>query len=381
MKPDNRQLIPGRREPSFFNDGTVAATMAAGDFLSSYMFDLPPELVAQHPAAERDASRLMVLPAAGGAEEKVFADLPGLLAPGDLLVRNNVRVLPARLLGKRAGGGAAELLLVRRDDDAPTERWLCMARPANRFKPGREFAFGGEDGLVAVAGERGDEGMVWVEFSRQGAAFFEALERCGQVPLPPYIGRPDKTPTAEDAVRYQTIYASRPGAVAAPTAGLHFTPDVDRRLRERGVDIAEVTLHVGPGTFRPIKEENLANHRMHAEWYEMPPATREAVARTKQAGGRVVAVGTTSARTLEAAAAPGAAPTGWTDIFIRPGYSWRVVDGMVTNFHLPGSSLLVMISALAGRERILECYRKAVEGRWRFYSYGDAMLIWRSDDS
>ncbi len=344
------------------------------------MFTLPPELVAQHPAAERDASRLMLLPAGGGAEEHVFSELPGLLAPGDLLVRNNVRVLPARLLGKRSGGGAAELLLVRRDDAADAERWLCLARPANRFKPGREFAFGGDDGLIAVAGERGDDGMVWVDFSRRGAEFLAALERCGRVPLPPYIERPDKTPTPEDAARYQTVYASRPGAVAAPTAGLHFTPDLDRRLRERGVGIAEVTLHVGPGTFRPIKEENLANHRMHAEWYEIPEATWAAAVETRRSGGRVLAVGTTSARALESAAAGGGL-SGWTELFIRPGHSWRMVDGMVTNFHLPGSSLLVMLSALAGRGRVLECYRRAVRDRWRFYSYGDAMLIWRSDVS
>jgi S-adenosylmethionine:tRNA ribosyltransferase-isomerase len=343
------------------------------------MFDLPPGLVAQHPAAERDQSRLMLLPGEGDAAEHVFSDLPQLLRPGDLLVRNNVRVLPARLLGRRGGGGAAELLLVRRDDAAPAERWLCLARPANKFKPGREFTFGEDGGLVAVAGERdqdGGDGMVWVEFSRHGQEFFAALDQYGRVPLPPYIDRPDKMPTPEDAVRYQTVYASRPGAVAAPTAGLHFTPDLDKRVRERGINIAEVTLNVGPGTFRPIKEENLANHTMHAEWYEVPPATREAVERTKRGGGRVVAVGTTSARTLESTTTSGVL-SGWTELFIRPGYAWRVVDGMVTNFHLPGSSLLVMLSALAGRGRILGCYRKAVRERWRFYSYGDAMLIWR----
>lgn len=355
-------------------EGVAAAP--ADSLLSSYIFDLPPKLVAQHPAPERDASRLMVLPAKGEAGEKTFSDLPDLLAPGDLLVRNNVRVLPARLLGRRQGGGAAELLLVRRDDGAPGERWLCMARPANRFKSGREFFFGEDNGLIAVAGDRGDEGMIWVEFSESGPAFIAALECYGQVPLPPYIDRPDKRPTTEDAERYQTIYASRPGAVAAPTAGLHFTPDVDARLRERGVAVAEITLNVGPGTFRPIKEEDLANHAMHAEWYDIPPATWQAVEEAKKAGGRVVAVGTTSARTLESAAVEGRL-SGWTDIFIRPGYQWRLVDGMVTNFHLPGSSLIVMISALAGRDRVLRCYRRAIEDGWRFYSYGDAMLIWR----
>lgn len=238
------------------------------------MFELPPELVAQNPAAERDASRLMVLPETGGTEERRFSELPDLLRPGDLLVRNNVRVLPARLLGTRPGGGAAELLLVRRDDESAGEVWLCLARPANRFKPGREFTFG-NGALVATAGERGDDGMVWMEFSRRGADFLAALDEVGQMPLPPYIFRSEKRPTAEDAVRYQTHYASRPGAVAAPTAGLHFTPALDARLAARGVLMAEVTLNVGPGTFRPIKEPVLANHRMHSEWYDVPPATWE----------------------------------------------------------------------------------------------------------
>ena len=345
--------------------------------LSSYMFALPPELVAQHPEAERDGSRLMVLEADGNCREGRFSDLAELLNPGDLLVRNNVRVLPARLLGRRAGGGAAELLLVRRDDGAEAaERWLCMARPANRFKPGREFFFG-DGAIVATAGERGEDGMVWIEFSCRGDDFFAALDRHGQVPLPPYIERADKKPTAEDAGRYQTIYASRPGAVAAPTAGLHFTPAVDAALAKRGVGICEVTLNVGPGTFRPIKEENLERHRMHSEWYDVSDAVWRRISETRESGGRVVAVGTTSARTLESAARSGVL-RGWTDLFIRPGYRFEMVDGMVTNFHLPGSSLIVMISALAGRERVLACYERAIREKWRFYSYGDAMLIWRS---
>lgn len=359
--------------------------MGSDDLLASYLFDLPPELVAQRPAPERDASRLMVLPPGGEPEERVFADLPDLLRPGDLLVRNNARVLPARLLGKRRGGGAAELLLVRKEDGPDGERWLCMARPANRFAPGRQFSFGGGGELVATAGERGDDGMVWVSFSRSGADFLAALEEYGQVPLPPYILRPGGRPAPEDAERYQTLYASRPGAVAAPTAGLHFTRGLDARLQERGIGVAEITLNVGPGTFRPVKADNLADHRMHAEWCDVPAATREAVRDTRRRGGRIVAVGTTSARTLESMAGAldedgnggGGQHAGWTDLFIRPGHRWRVVDGMVTNFHLPGSSLLVMVSALAGRERIMACYRRAVEERWRFYSYGDAMLLWR----
>lgn len=342
------------------------------------MFDLPPELIAQHPAAERDASRLMVLGAGGEMESRVFSDLPDFLRPGDLLVRNNVRVLPARLLGTRRGGGSAELLLVRRDEDNAGEIWLCLARPANRFKAGREFSFGDGE-LIATAGERGEDGMVWVEFSRRGADFLAALEHFGQVPLPPYILRPDKRPTMDDAVRYQTHYASRPGAVAAPTAGLHFTPALDARLAELGVDMAEVTLNVGPGTFRPIKEAFLSNHRMHSEWYDVPSATWERVKAARSRGGRVIAVGTTSVRTLESAAASGRL-SGWTDMFIRPGFRFRAIDGLVTNFHLPGSSLLVMISALAGRDSVLAAYGRAVSERWRFFSYGDAMLIWRRGD-
>ena len=342
--------------------------------LSSYLFDLPPHLVAQRPAPERDGSRLMVVDADGGCAELRFSNLPECLRAGDLLVRNNVKVLPARLLGKRCGGGAAELLLVRKEGEADAERWLCLARPANRFKPGREFFFG-EGKLTATARERGDDGMVWVEFSLRGEEFLAALDSFGQVPLPPYIEREGK-PTPEDADRYQTVYASRPGAVAAPTAGLHFTRAVDEALAARGIGVAEITLNVGPGTFRPIKEENLDHHVMHAEWYDIPETTWRRIGEVKQAGGRIVAVGSTTARTLESAAGTGVL-RGWTELFIRPGYAFKIVDGMVTNFHLPGSSLLVMISALAGRERILACYENAVRGEWRFYSYGDAMLIWR----
>ncbi len=346
--------------------------------MSSYLFDLPPERIAQRPARERDASRLMVLGADGGVENRVFADLPGLLEPGDLLIRNNVRVLPARLLGRRRGGGAAELLLVRPGRMDGREAWLCLARPANCFKPGREFSFGGGE-LTAAALGAGDHGMVWIEFSRKGADFLAALERFGQVPLPPYIERPEKRPDAEDAERYQTVYAKRPGAVAAPTAGLHFTPEIDRRLAGRGVEVAELTLNVGPGTFRPIQAGNLDDHRMDAEWYEIPEAARAATAAARSRGGRVLAVGTTTARALETAALTGA-PSGWSELFIRPGHRFLVLDGLVTNFHLPGSSLLVMISALAGRKRILSAYAGAIASGYRFYSYGDAMLIWRPRD-
>ncbi len=347
------------------------------------MFDLPPDRVAQTPARERDGSRLLALSPDGTRREAVFSDLPSFLREGDLLVRNNVKVLPARLSGKRAGGGRAELLLVRREGDGDAELWRCLARPANKFAPGRRFFFGGDGGegggdtLVATSVAREEDGAALVEFSLRGDAFLAALENLGQVPLPPYIVREGK-PTAEDAARYQTTYAKRPGAVAAPTAGLHFTPRLDSALAARGVGIAELTLNVGPGTFRPVKAERLDDHRMHAEWYEIPEDAWRRAQEAKRGGRRVVAVGTTSARALEAAAATGAL-RGWTDIFIRPGHAFRIVDGLVTNFHLPGSSLLVMIAALAGRERILENYAHAVRERYRFYSYGDAMLIWRRE--
>lgn len=353
--------------------------MALDSLLSSYIFDLPPELIAQHPALERDASRLMHVAAEGSVEEKRFSDLPELLRSGDVLVRNDVKVLPARLLGKRRGGGQAELLLVRSNDTPDDEQWLCLARPANRFKQGRIFSFGQDGELTATPRGPGDDGMIWVEFSSKGRDFLTLLDRIGRIPLPPYIERQDKQPEARDALRYQTVYANRPGAVAAPTAGLHFTPTVDAKLREKGIEIVHLTLNVGPGTFRPIKAENLDNHTMHSEWYAISPENWRRIASARDAGGRVVAVGTTSARALESAAVSGEL-SGWTELFIRPGYHFRVVDGMVTNFHLPGSSLLVMIAALAGRERVLDCYGKAIREGWRFYSYGDAMLIWPPEE-
>ncbi len=351
----------------------------------------------------------MVLGTGGGRAETTFQHLPDYLRPGDLLVRNNVRVLPARLLGTRAGGGAAEALLVRREKtpgealahevlpreaspqaDSPAaatagtaaadcgergERWLCLARPANRFKAGRTIAFGPNGELTARVRGRGPEGMVWLEFPLSGAAFMEALERYGRIPLPPYITRPGKTPTPEDGVRYQTHFAESPGAVAAPTAGLHFTPELDGRLVAKGIDIVEVTLNVGPGTFRPIQAENLSEHRMHEDWYRIPAGTLARIREVKASGGKIIAVGTTAARTLEAGAATGVL-SGWTDLFIRPGFNFRLVDGLITNFHLPGSSLLVLVSALVGREVLLAAYARAVAGGWRFYSYGDAMLIY-----
>lgn len=347
--------------------------------LSSYQFHLPQERIAQRPAERRDASRLMALAADGGIVETVFSELPNLLEPGDLLVRNNAKVLPARLIGRRAGGGVTEMLLVRPGEYAGEEAWYCLARPASHLKAGKSVVFGdGELTAAVLAKEAG--GAVWAAFSEKGERFRAALERVGRLPLPPYIERPDRTPTREDVERYQTAYAKKEGAVAAPTAGLHFTPELDERLRERGVDIAEITLHVGPGTFRPIKADNLDDHVMDAERYEIPTECWRAIREARDAKRRVVAVGTTTARSLEAAALSEldgeTVLDGWTSLFIRPGHRFRLVDGLVTNFHLPGSSLLVLISALAGRERILASYERAVAGGYRFYSYGDAMLIW-----
>ncbi len=349
--------------------------------LSSYYFHLPPELIAQTPAVRRDSSRLMVLDAGGGVSHEIFSSLPRLLRKGDLLVRNNARVIPARLLGKRAGGGVSELLLVRPAVSGDRETWLCLARPASHLKPGKQISFG--DGkLVATILEKLAAGETLVEFSAKGEAFRDAVAELGMMPLPPYIERPGKIPTREDVVRYQTTYAKKDGAVAAPTAGLHFTPEIDSALTAAGVDIREVTLLVGPGTFRPIKADKLEDHAMDAERYSVEPEVWDAVLAAKNEGRRVVAVGTTTVRTLEsiAAAAPdgeSAALQGWTRLFIKPGHKFRVIDGLVTNFHLPGSSLLVLISALAGRERIMAAYAEAVRERYRFYSYGDAMLIWR----
>lgn len=355
--------------------------MNPDDLLSSYQFTLSPECIAQRPAERRDASRLMVLHRDGNDEETVFSRLPGLLEPGDLLVRNNARVLPARLIGRRSGGGVSELLLVRRDVLDGGEAWLCLARPASHLKEGKTVVFGAGELTARIAAKEGG-GAVWAVFSATGAAFRELLERLGRLPLPPYIARPDRQPTAEDVERYQTAYAKKDGAVAAPTAGLHFTPELDAALAGRGVEIAELTLRVGPGTFRPIKAENLGEHRMDAEHYEIEPDAWKRLAAAKTDGRRIIAVGTTSVRALETAALSAEAGdpvlAGWTSLFIRPGFRFRLIDGLVTNFHLPGSSLLVMISALAGRQRILAAYGKALREGFRFYSYGDAMLIWNS---
>jgi S-adenosylmethionine:tRNA ribosyltransferase-isomerase len=339
---------------------------------SDFDYSLPEELIAQEPVEPRDASRLLVLPAAGAPRHGAFADLPDLLAPGDLLVFNDTKVIPARLIGRKESGGRVELLLVEPLGEELGRRWRAMGQASKPIRPGAALAFGG---LTArVEGVLGG-GFYEVVLDREGAELEAALERAGRVPLPPYIRR---EPTASDRARYQTVWARAPGSAAAPTAGLHFTDRLLARLAARGVERTAITLHVGPGTFLPVRGDHLEGHRMHAERYEVPPETAEAFERCRARGGRVVAVGTTSVRTLESAfregrLRPGA---GRTDLFVRPGHAFRAVDGLVTNFHLPRSTLLVLVCALGGPDRVLAAYREAVAHRYRFFSYGDAMLVW-----
>ena len=346
---------------------------------ADFDYDLPPELIAQEPAPRRDGARMLVLDrAAHTIEHRQFADLPAYLRAGDLLVVNDTRVIPARVFGRkaRAGtGGKVEFLLL--EETAPGV-WDALMRSRRRPKPGEQVILD-EDLAVATVLEDGELGRVKVRLESE-RPWLEVLDRIGQTPLPPYISRKEATPArrAEDQQRYQTVYAREPGAVAAPTAGLHFTPAVLDRLAAQGVGKAAVTLHVGIGTFRPVTVENVAEHKMDFERWQVPEVTARQVAAAKSAGGRVVAVGTTSVRTLESAAARPegfGAGQGRTDLFIHPPYGFKVVDALVTNFHLPKSTLIMMISAFAGREFVLAAYREAIRERYRFYSYGDCMLI------
>jgi len=337
--------------------------------LSDFDYALPPELIAQTPVDRRDASRLLVV-GRDSLRHLGFADLPGLLRPGDLVVLNDTRVIKARMRGEKDSGGQAEILVERIEDDRTA---LCQVRVSKPLKPGRTLQVGAFE--LLVLGREGD-------FYRLGfpAPVLDVLEAEGEVPLPPYIGRAAAT---ADESRYQTVYGTRPGAVAAPTAGLHFTPELLERLRELGVEVATVTLHVGAGTFQPVRSEDLSAHRMHFERFEVDAQAAAAIARCRARGGRVVAVGTTVVRTLESAAADDgtvAVASGETDLFITPGYRFRVVDALVTNFHLPKSTLLMLVSAFAGRRRVLEAYAAAVAQRYRFFSYGDAMFLERMTD-
>jgi S-adenosylmethionine:tRNA ribosyltransferase-isomerase len=342
-------------------------TSQSVDFLlSSYDYELPPQLIAQTPAEPRDAARLLVLPRSDGEiSHHQVSDLPSLLAPGDLVVVNRSRVLPCRLIGRKSStGGRVELLLLW-----PIEGSTWQALVGGRHvRPGQQVEIA--PGVVAEIGEDAEGGRA-VRFLATDSVP-ELLRRFGRMPLPPYITR-----YTGDPGRYQTVYAQVDGSAAAPTAGLHFTPELIERLQARGVQWASVVLHVGLDTFRPISDNDLRRHHIHTEWVEVPAETVEAVSRTRQRGGRVVAVGTTTVRALEHAAADGELHTfrGPADLFILPGYRFRVIDALLTNFHLPRSSLLLLVSALAGRERILRAYQEAIERRYRFFSFGDAMLI------
>lgn len=343
--------------------------------LADFDFVLPPELIAQHPLPERSASRL--LDGRGDTPvDRIFRDLPALLAPGDLLVFNDTRVIKARLLGRKASGGAVEALVER---VLPGHEALVHLRASKSPKPGATLHFAGPqgDGFDAqVLGRGGPQQSLF--HLRLPDEPHVLLDRHGHVPLPPYITHAD---SADDERRYQTVFAARPGAVAAPTAALHFDAPLLEALAARGIGRAQVTLHVGAGTFQPVRVENIAEHRMHSEWFEVPASTVEAIARTRAAGGRIVAVGTTTLRALESAARGGTLEAGSreTDIFITPGFRFRVVDTLVTNFHLPKSTLLMLVSAFAGHARIRRLYDHAVQSRYRFFSYGDAMLLNRDD--
>lgn len=349
--------------------------------LADFDYELPPERIAQEPARQRDGSRLMVLDPAGAPQHRRFADLPALLAPHDLLVLNDTRVIPARLRGRKPTGGEVEILLDRplateaAREGRRVSAWLCLMQAARPLRAGGAISLP-EGGRLHVLG-REEGGLFRVELDLP-CPWAEYLERCGEVPLPAYIRRDPEDPRfPADRERYQTVFAREAGAVAAPTAGLHFSSELLQRLEERGVRTTRVTLHVGPGTFLPIRAEEIDHHRMLSERFRVSAEAARAVSETRQRGGRVVAVGTTVVRALESAARGGevTAGEGETDLFIRPGHRFRAVDALVTNFHLPRSTLLLLVCAFAGRERILSAYAEAVKSGYRFYSYGDAMFI------
>ena len=337
---------------------------------SDFYYDLPHELIAQTPIEKRDTSRLMTLDRATGAVgHHHFYDLPDFLRPGDCLILNNSRVLPARLVGQRLpGGGICEVLLL---NDRGENIWECLVRPGRKLRKGTKLSFGNGE-LTAEIVEQLEEGGRLIRFDYEGI-FLETLERLGKMPLPPYIKE-----ELQDQERYQTVYSKVLGSAAAPTAGLHFTPELLDIIQRKGVRIGYVTLHVGLGTFRPVKEDAIEDHPMHSEYCTIPQETADLINETRASGGRCICVGTTSCRTLESWAADDGhmeARSGWTDIYIYPGYKFKVMDGLVTNFHLPESTLIMLVSAFAGREHVLSAYAEAVRERYRFFSFGDAMFI------
>ena len=335
-----------------------------------FRYDLPEELIAQTPLAQRDASRMLHLdPETGAVEHRHFTDLTDYLRPGDCLILNDTRVLPARIYGvKEETGAVVEFLLLKQRE---LDVWECLCKPGKRAKPGTGFLFG-EGKLRGDVLDLTEDGGRLVRFSYEGN-FYAILEEIGQMPLPPYIKE-----KLEDQERYQTVYSHEPGSAAAPTAGLHFTPELLRKVEDMGVSIGKVTLHVGLGTVRPVKVENIEDHKMHSEHYWMPKETADLINRTKERGGRVIAVGTTSCRTLESVATKLgciAEDEDWTSIFIYPGYEFKAMDGLITNFHLPESTLIMLVSAFAGYEHTMHAYEEAVKERYRFFSFGDSMMI------
>jgi S-adenosylmethionine:tRNA ribosyltransferase-isomerase len=347
---------------------------------AGYDYELPEELIAQNPAVPRDGSKLLVVNSTTTGEEnpplgKIFRDLPEILRSRDLLIMNDTKVIPARLYGRKSTGADVEVLLL---EERQHNCWLALVKPGKRFKIGSQIIFAGlenEDLTATVIDSDEATGGRVLKFDvPNGKSLVQVLDRFGEIPLPPYI---TDSKAADD--QYQTVYAQTPGAVAAPTAGLHFTPELLDKLEQKGINRAFITLHVGVGTFRPVEVEDVTTHIMHEEWIEVPSETVEMIRATKAAGGRIIAVGTTSVRALEGAAMESGdelqAFCGKTNLFIYPGYKWQVVEGLITNFHLPRSSLLMLVSALIGRERLLKIYQQAIALHYRFYSFGDAMLI------
>jgi S-adenosylmethionine:tRNA ribosyltransferase-isomerase len=360
--------------------------------LNAYDYPLPKAQIAQMPAVPRDSARLLVVHSQTEHQHCIFRDLPHLLRPGDLLVLNNTRVIPARLYGRKPNGIAVEVLLL---EERQRNQWLALVKPGKRLKPGATIEFEVNQrsasqnsanqnsvnqnstnslavSAIVLETDPDTSGRVLQFDVPEGRSLLQVLPQLGQVPLPPYITESKAAPE-----QYQTVYAARPGAVAAPTAGLHFTPELLTQLQAQGIDHAFITLHVGVGTFRPIEAEDVATHTMHGEWLNVTAATVDRIRQTKARGGRIIAVGTTTVRALEGAATDGDLRPyqGKTDLFIYPGYRWRVVEGLITNFHLPKSSLMLLVSALIGRQRLLDLYQEAIEQNYRFYSFGDAMLI------
>ena len=338
--------------------------------VSDFYFELPEELIAQYPLEKRDSSRLMVLDKkTGEIEHRKFHDILEYLNEGDTLVLNNTRVLPARLIGeKEETGGKIEFLLLKRIEG---DKWECLAKPGRKAKVGTVFTFG-EGKLKAIVREIGEEGNRIIEFMYDGI-FEQVLDELGQMPLPPYIHE-----KLEDKERYQTVYSKEKGSAAAPTAGLHFTEELLKEIKDKGVNIAYLTLHVGLGTFRPVKVDDVNNHVMHSEYYHLDKENADLINKTKEVGKRVIAVGTTSSRTLETIGDENGRvreQSGWTDIFIYPGYKFKIVDNLITNFHLPESTLIMLVSALAGQDNIMNAYNTAVKEKYRFFSFGDSMFI------